>query len=72
MTYVVDRIEGGVVVCQAPDTGENAEFPKEKMPPGLREGDIVRLENGVFTIDGQRTQQRKAELSKRLNDLFSR
>lgn len=72
MTYAVDRIENGIVVCEALDSGERAEFPKEKTPPGLREGDVLRVEDGAFIIDEARTQQRKAELSKRLNGLFSK
>jgi hypothetical protein len=39
---VVDRIEGSIVVL-IPDEGETLNVPKDQLPPGIREGSVVRV-----------------------------
>ncbi len=70
MEYAVDRIEGEIVVCQNLKNNKFENFEKYKMPQEIKEGDIFMYSNGKFTIDRKKTETKKAEFKKKLNDLF--
>lgn len=69
MRYIVDRLEGGIAVCE----DENKEFvgiSLEKLPEGIRSGDmIVETEEG-FTVDRAAAEKRRAEIAALQNELW--
>lgn len=43
--YVIDRLEGRIAVIVG-DDGRTFDVPKRRLPPGSREGIVLRLETG--------------------------
>lgn len=61
-TYIVDGIEGDVARVELPD-GTTADYPLASLPPGVQEGDVVRVTPRdsvpVGEIDHDATQARR-------------
>ncbi|MDR2686747.1 MAG: DUF3006 domain-containing protein [Oscillospiraceae bacterium] len=70
MRYIVDRIEGGLAVCEREDGGLE-EFPLRELPQGVREGGVLVLQGGAWVLDLQAEQERRARLFERQEGLFS-
>ena len=65
----MDRIEGDFAVCV--DSNCNiVNFKKNKLPKNLREGDVLVLKGGKFTIDLEETNKRKEETARLQDELF--
>ncbi len=59
MLLIVDRIAGGFAVCEDEKLGIR-NIPLEELPPGIREGSVLRARDGVFTLDAaEETKRRK-------------
>lgn len=69
MKYIVDRLEEGLAICET-ELRKRISISAELLPDGLREGDVLNEENGLFSIDRQETAQRRMDLKKKLTDLF--
>ena len=68
---VIDRIEGGIAVCETEDG--RRELPLAGLPAGVREGDCLFLDgDGRWHVDEQLTRQRREETAKRLRALFGK
>ena len=66
--YVVDRIEGDLVVLVR-DSGEETSVPRASLPTAIREGVVLRvplLEGGVSQWDAARVDE--AETERRLGE----
>lgn len=61
MIYAIDRFEEDkAVLC---DEEENCVvIDRARLPAEAREGDMLRLENGVYTVDTVLTEQRRARI----------
>lgn len=69
MRYIVDRLEGGIAVCE----DENKAFvdiPAEKLPDGVQSGDIIVENDGIFAVDRSATDKRREEMSALQNSLW--
>lgn len=67
--YIVDRIEENIAVCE--NEGMTfSEINVSLLPKGVKDGDCIVEENGVYTIDVSETEKRKAEVDKLLDDIF--
>lgn len=66
--YYVDRIEENIIVCQGED-GVITQIDKDILP-GAREGDCIVFDGKDYTVDVEKTQNRKEEMDSLLNDLF--
>lgn len=58
---IVDRIEDGVAVIEA-ESG-HIEVPVERLAPDVREGDVVVLENGLYTANKSAADKRRREIA---------
>jgi len=67
--YTIDRIEGDTAVLES-DDGEVINIKLTDLPAGIKEGDILKFENNIYTIDEQRTKQGKKDIEERFNKLF--
>jgi hypothetical protein len=67
--YIVDRIEENIAVCENEDM-TFSEINVSLLPRGVKDGDCIIEENGVYTIDVSETEKRKAEVDKLLDDIF--
>ena len=71
-TYAVDRIEGGIALCECIETGIRLTVDIAHLPPGTKEGDIILQDGDGFTLDKAQTEDRQKQLSDRLNRLFDK
>lgn len=70
-TGIIDRFEGGFAVVELEGTMHN--FPLTDAPEGLREGQVVQVENGcILCIDEDATARRAALLHNRFERLKHR
>lgn len=65
---LVDRIENGIAVIE--DGGTRFEVSRSELAPGVREGDAVLLENGVYRKDTDATEKRRQEILKLQDSLW--
>ena len=75
MYYTVDRIEGddidgSKIAVLEPDDGEVINIKLKDLPLGVKEGDILKFENNVYTIDVERTRRSKKDIDERFKKLF--
>lgn len=69
MKYIVDRLEEGLAVCET-ELKKLITIPVDHLPAGLKEGDVLKEEEGTFFLDHEETGKRRRELKKKLMDLF--
>ena len=72
MKYIVDRFEGNTVVCENSETGEISNFDIALLPEGSKEGDVIEVNYGEFTLGSDETKVRRAKSKQRLAALFAR
>lgn len=63
MTWIIDRIENNIAVCEV--DGSTIDIPLFALPKGVREGDAVSV-----SIDKEQTENRKENINKLMNSLF--
>jgi len=66
---IVDRFEGGFAVCEQED-GSMVDVDMKLLPKGTREGDVLRVENGVYTIDADATLERTKRIRQLMGELW--
>ena len=69
MKYIIDRLEEGIAVCEN-ELKKLISIPKDLLPDGLKEGDVLEDQEGRFLRDEQGTEARRKEMRKKLMDLF--
>lgn len=69
MKYIIDRMEEGIAVCEN-ELKKLISIPKDLLPDGLKEGDVLEEQEGRFLRDEQGTEARRKEMRKKLMDLF--
>ncbi len=72
MQYLsIDRFEGNFAVCV--DDDENIiKIKRTKIPKKAKEGDVLKVLNGVYEIDDKETKIRKKEMYDLQDELFSK
>ena len=69
MRWIIDRLEDALAMCED-EKGEMMPIPREKLPGNAREGDVLREEDGHFSLSPKETEHRRREMKKKLMDLF--
>ncbi len=69
MKYIIDRLEEGLAICE-PELRKRISVPLSHLPKGIKEGDVLREEEGRFSLDSEETDKRRREMKKKLMDLF--
>lgn len=64
---IIDRFEGSIAVLET-DSGM-LDVEKSLIPDNAEEGDVLRCENGVYTVDSDATEERRAAVRAKLNRL---
>ena len=67
---IIDRFEGALAVIET--DGGMIEINASELPENAREGDVLVLENGRYTVDHEATEQRRKNASDRLRRLLER
>ncbi|SKC86996.1 DUF3006 domain-containing protein [Maledivibacter halophilus] len=69
MKLVIDRFEGDYAVCEKEDR-IMIDIEKSKLPSDAKEGDVIVLIDGKYSIDLEETNKRKKEIEKLIDDLW--
>ena len=59
--YIIDRFEGETAVCETQDV-ETIAINRADLPDNVREGMVIRRENGVYFADEQETKSRQERI----------
>jgi hypothetical protein len=59
--YIIDRFEGETAVCETQDE-ETIAINRADLPDNVREGMVIRRENGVYFADEQETKSRQERI----------
>lgn len=63
--FTLDRYEGNYAVCENRKNGEMFDIPISKIDPTVNEGEIIRLENGIYKLDYEENKK-QTEISREL------
>mgnify|MGYP001521447433 FL=1 len=69
MKYIIDRLEEGLAICET-ELRKRISVPVSHLPKEVKEGDVLREEEGRFSLDSEETDKRRREMKKKLMDLF--
>ena len=69
MKYIIDRLEEGLAICET-ELRKRISVPVSHLPKGIKKGDVLREEEGRFSLDSEETDKRRREMKKKLMDLF--
>lgn len=64
--YVLDRFEGDFAICENRKSGEIKNIDRAKIPKDAKEGDVLRLENGIYEIDKDETENIRERIKKKM------
>ena len=67
--WIVDRFEDELAVLENED-GVCENISRKTLPPGCREGSVLRKIEGAFVLDTALEQERRMKLSRMQDDLF--
>lgn len=70
--FSVDRFESDFAVCENRETGEMINIEKTLLPENIKEGSIIKCENGKFVLDNEATSKKQAEIKNMVNNLFKK
>lgn len=56
----VDRIAGDFAFCED-ENRVPAKIPLSKLPPNIREGSVIRLQNGAYALDEAEEARRRRQ-----------
>jgi len=71
MKYIIDRLEEGIAVCEN-ELKKLISIPKDQLPDGSKEGDVLEELEGRFSRSDEETEARRKEMRKKLMDLFEK
>jgi hypothetical protein len=66
---IVDRFEGGFAVCERED-GTMVDMDMKLIPDGTEEGDVLRVQNGVYAVDVDATAERTQRIRSLMDELW--
>ena len=70
MYYIVDRIEENFAVCENLETQEIRNITLNKLPTGIKPGDVIKQENEIYLLDFDETEKRKEIIHKKTKGLW--
>ncbi len=66
---IIDRFESDYAVCEMEDRSF-INIPKNKLPLEAKEGDCITLEDGSYSLDYERTIERKRAIEEKFRRLL--
>ena len=67
--WSIDRIEENFAICEG-ENRQRLEIPRDRLPDGAKEGDVLRLTGGEYQIDRAETNRRREENRRLLESLL--
>lgn len=66
---IVDRFEGSFAVCEQED-GSMVDVDMKLLPEGTREGDVLKFDDGIYTVDAAATADRAQRIRSLMDELW--
>lgn len=67
---VIDRYEGDIAICEDRKTGNIKEIPKGNIEEGLKEGSVIKLQNGIYVQDKEKQQEIEQKIKEKMDNLW--
>ena len=67
---VIDRYEGNFAICENRKTGKIKQIPKEHIQQGLKEGSIIKFENGKYVQDKEKQEAIEKNIKEKMNKIW--
>lgn len=67
--YIIDRFEGKYAICETDDL-KFINIEKKKLPKEVNEGDVIFFDGKKFSIDLEKTKDRKKYIEDITRDLW--
>ena len=69
MIYIVDRIENNIAILENKETKEIVNISLDILPSNLKEGNVLKYENNIYTLDKKEDEERKKTILDKFNKL---
>ena len=69
---VIDRFEGNIAICENRKTGEIKEILKEELEEELKEGNIIKYENGKYVLDKEKQEEIEKRIKEKMDDIWNK
>lgn len=69
MILIIDRFEGNYAVCEKKDK-TIINISLEKLPKEAKEGDVIRIEENIISVDIYETKKRREEIEEIVKDIW--
>lgn len=69
MRLIIDRFEGKFAVCER-ENKEMIDIPKNRLPKGAEEGDVLIIEGDKIKLDKVATEKRRERIQNLMNSLW--
>ncbi len=67
---IIDRMEGNFYICEDAEKKMFA-IDKAEMVKGAKEGDVITIsDDGIISVDEEKTRERKKKIGKLQNSVF--
>lgn len=67
--FIIDRIEDGKAVLEC-ENGEFVNIDLSSLPKNIKEGDVLRFDNGSYFFNAEETEQRSRYIKNLMESLF--
>ncbi len=68
---VIDRIEGEYAICENRHTKEIININLQKLPKGIKEGTVLRCNNGKYEINIEEQKNIENRIKQKMDNLWS-
>lgn len=69
--YTIERFEENIVVLENRKNQKMINVGRDKIPEGVKEGDIVRVINGKILKDEKKTEEVSKRIKNKMDDLWN-
>ena len=69
--YTIERFEENIVVLENRENQKMINIGRDKIPEGVKEGDIVRVINGKILKDEKKTEEVSERIKNKMDDLWN-
>ena len=69
--YTIERFEENIVVLENRENQKMINVGRDKIPKGVKEGDIIKVINGKILKDEQKTEEVSERIKNKMDDLWN-
>jgi len=70
ITYVIDRFEGNIAICEDRETKKMHDIDLDKLPKGSKEGNVLIYNNGRYELDKETEKEVSDRIKNKMDNLW--